>query len=383
MQNFPRNSLTAIVIPTHECNLACQYCYDAGVACAEPYMSEATLQKVINSLVEYHGTHNTIHIIWHGGEPLLMGLDFYRRAVAYQEAWGVEYRFDNVMQTNATLLTDEMIDFFYAQDFNIGTSLDGPAVIHNFQRPYKDGYGSFDDVMRALTRLREMGSKQLLNKKSRYMGKGGIAILTKYTIDHLDEFYLFFRDNHLSPKINPLFYVGRARENRQRLGITASEYKEAMLNLFERWIQQGDPGFVINPFDTIIGNLVTGVPEGCLFQPSCLDQFISIMPNGDVFPCGRWGAEKDFCIGNICEDALAEILNSKVQIRLREERALALKLCSACKYHNICNAGCMNNSFMKRGIITDKDYYCSGYRALYERVEEFVSLELKSTKSSV
>lgn len=372
MEDCAYPSLTAIVKPTYACNLGCLYCYEGGRARACERMSLDTLRNVITGLAQYHGPERTTHIIWHGGEPLLMGLDFFRAAVQIQQELGADYKFDNSIQTNGTLLTDEVLDFCQEHHFSIGASLDGPQWLHDFTRPYSDGHPSFSDVLDAVNRMRERRG----SNSQHHIGGGVIAILTKPVLPHLDEFYEFFRDNHIHLKLNPIFYAGRGATVRDKLGITPQEYGEAMVYLFDRWFYEPDHIIDIDPFDLILGNLMTGDPWGCQFGPACWDAFIAVDPAGNVHPCGRWSNEDQFCMGNLNQQSLAEIRQSPVLEEFRRGRARAWLKCRECEFRPICNSGCVENGYLLRQRLSDRDIYCAGYKQLFAHIKQALLVEV-------
>jgi len=372
METCTSPSLTAIVKPTYACNLGCLYCYEGGRAEACQRMSLDTLRNVITKLAQYHGSERTIHIIWHGGEPLLMGLNFFRAAVQIQQEMGPDYEFDNSIQTNGTLLSDEVLDFFQEHDFSIGTSLDGPQWLHDFTRPYANGHSSFDDILRAVSQMQERKGRG----SDHSIGGGVIAILTKPVLPHLDEFYEFFRDNGISVKINPIFYAGRGATVREKLGITPNEYGDAMVYLFDRWFYEPEYVIDIDPFDLILGNLMTGEPWGCQFGPACWDQYIAVDPRGNVHPCGRWSSEEPFSLGNLNEQDVVDVLRSPVLEQFRRERAKAALKCRTCEFHTICNSGCIENGYLIRQRLSDRDIYCVGYRRMFAHLREGLLAEL-------
>ncbi|MEJ5240532.1 MAG: radical SAM protein [Anaerolineales bacterium] len=372
MHDCSSPSLTAIVKPTYACNLACLYCYEGGRSQPCERMGVDTLRNVITKLAQYHGPERTTRIIWHGGEPLLMGLDFFRTAVKIQQEMGSDYKFDNSIQTNGTLLTDEVLDFCQEHNFSIGTSLDGPQWLHDFTRPYSDGRSSFVDILQAVSRMRERRGKESQHS----IGGGVIAILTKPVLPHLDEFYEFFRDNRINVKINPIFYTGRGATVRDKLGITPLEYGEAMVYLFDRWFYEPEHVIDIDPFDLVLGNLMTGEPWGCQFGPACYDEFIAVDPIGNVHPCGRWSSEESFCMGNLNEQDMWEIRQSPVLEQFRQGRMRAILKCRDCEFRPICNAGCVENGYLVRQRLSDRDIYCAGYKKMFRHIREALLGEL-------
>ena len=384
-----QDSITAIVKPTHECNLACRYCY-IGKEAEEGRMKEGTLAKMTQDLASL-GV-GRVQIIWHGGEPLLMGLDFYRDAIKMQKRFGDDVLFGNSMQSNGTLIDGNTIEFCEEYYVDIGTSMDGPEEVHNLTRVYPDGRGSFHDVYRGTKLLRER-TKVLQNRhplirdeklangygKERgclSVGGGTITVVTRANIGGLKEIYIFFKEEDINMKLNPLIRAGLAGTNFDNLAIGSAEYGKALAELFDVWFYEKEPTVSIDPFEEILGNLMTRRPRGCNFLRSCRENFVSIGPQGDIYPCGRFDGTREYWLGNIHKTPLAEAMTSERNTRLAERGAETVRGCAPCDYRHICNAGCMHNAYMVRGRPEDKDYYCQSYKILFRHLESALHREL-------
>ena len=374
--------LTAIIKPTHKCNLACRYCYVEESA-EQGMMDSKTLEGIFQQLADLPKIEG-IHIIWHGGEPLLMGLNFYEEAVSIQQRIKNGKRFRHGMQSNATLINDAFLDFFEKYGFDVGSSLDGPEEIHNLTRVYPDGRGSFQDVWKGLQLIRkrneELRKIAKEGKPAKHLGGGTITILTRKNILELDKVYDFFKNNKVSMKINPLIKSGRAKQVYEELGIGPAEYGKSLVRLFDRWFYEKETGIDIDPLSDILGNLMTKKPTSCNFGESCRRSFISIGPNGDVYPCGRFDGVQEYWLGNTNKDKFLDILESRKHKMMAERSRISVRGCSNCDYGNICNAGCMHNAYMQRENINDKDYYCRSYRILFNHLEKALNVELKKVE---
>lgn len=370
---------TVIVKPIADCNLRCAYCYEGN----NPYrggmrMNYKTLRNMMVKFSRYNGPEEVTKFIWHGGEPLLMGPDFFSKIVEIQEELDGKYRIENGIQTNATLITEEFLSFFKEGDFKVGVSLDGPQWLCDPQRPYPDGRGSFEDVMTGIHLL-----EQRFSNNGRPLCEGVLAVLTRNTLGDLDEFYEFFQSNKLSIKVNPIFYEGRGRNVQDDLGIRPEEYGKAMIHFFDRSFYKDykDGGLsMADPLDEMLGNLITGQAKSCVFSGRCYRKFFVVAPNGDVYPCAG-ARSKAFCLGNINEQELEKILTSPVLNFFEDERSKALEKCAGCEYFDICHGGCPRQSLMKQRDMkqrefSDKDYYCPSYKALYEHMHQALVQEL-------
>jgi len=364
---------TVIIKPTLGCNLACSYCYEDSNPDKNETMSEETLTNSIQKVTEFNSEGPT-SFLWHGGEPMLPGIDFYKRVVSIQAPLKEKgYEIDNSMQSNATLITDEILDFFEKYGFHIGASLDGPKKIHDKSRRYAGNNGSsFDDSFQNILKLKE-----------RNIGGGAIVVLTKENIEHLPEIYEFFRDNDIPVKINHIINLGRARSCYENIGISAKEYGEAMCNLFDLWFYDEIHNLSVDPFDEIIGNIMTDIPRGCNNSFSCQESFFGIEPNGEVYPCGKFGVGEEFLYGNINTDSIEQIMSSDARKKILERSDNLNKVCKACDYLNICNGGCPEEAYNTRGNIYDRNPFCSGYRTLFSHIREAVVSELKKAENKI
>ncbi len=379
--------VTAIVKPTHKCNLGCRYCYVPETA-EQGEMDETTLKNTIVKVTKFNekvnGKKRETHFIWHGGEPLIMGLPFFEKIVEIEKPLREEgYRISNGIQSNGTLLNDAFLDFCEEQnDFHIGLSLDGPKEMHDAIRPYKDGSGSFDDVYKAVKLLKKRNEKLRSEGKRKSLGGGIICILNKLNIDKVDELYKFFNDENINIKINPLIRSGRALNVYEEISITPIEYGKAMTKFFDMWFDDPKQRISIDPFELIMGNMLTKVPYGCQYGDSCQNHFVSIGPTGAVYPCGSYNGLTKFYMGDINTNSMEEIDSGPIRKKLKERGAETVKGCNPCEYKRICNAGCMHNAYMIRENPMDKDYYCDGNRMVFKHVESALHKELKKAEVS-
>lgn len=349
-----------IIKVTQECNLACLYCY-TGLR----HHGEMSLPSLVR-LVSQFALHakNPVHFIWHGGEPTLRGVDFYREAILLQKESKVG--FTNSMQSNGTFLDEKFIHLCKENNLRIGFSLDGIPQTHNKCRPFTSGDASFDITF---------GNIKLAQQHN-IGGKGAILVLNSITIKHLHEIYQFFKTSGISLKINPLIRAGCAQEN-QHLTISADEYAAALIELFDIYVNES-PAIHIEPFDMLMGNLATKTNCGtCVQSRNCQKNFISINHNLDVFPCARFDHIPEFCYGNLQKQELPEVLDSPLRTRLLSRNAELDPKCSKCPFIESCYGGCMNNAY-NSGDVLGRDHYCSGYRRLFAHIANFIRSQISS-----
>ncbi|MBS3050743.1 MAG: radical SAM protein [Candidatus Aenigmarchaeota archaeon] len=363
MSQEPKKQISIIAKPTNDCNLACTYCYiDPKSERGE--MDETTLWNMTSKSLQ---SYDSVEFIWHGGEPLLMPLGFYAKAVEFQQMHS-DKQVRNGFQTNGTLVTNDVLDFCERYDFKIGFSLDGPECVNNGTRCFPNGQGAFEQTIGAVRKAKQRG-----------LGSGIIVVVSKLNKDKLGEIYDFAKSEGLGLKLNPLIKSGRALKAYGDLGLEPQEYGRIMIDLFDRWFYDTS-AIGIETFEELMGNLLTGIPFGCNYSQSCQNSFISVGVRGDIYPCTRFDGACEFKLGNINTDDLNGVLESEKRQWLRD-RVLRVKECLPCDYRQVCNSGCMHGAYMQTGDIDRRDYYCAGYKMLFSHITQRVEAEL--TKAEV
>jgi uncharacterized protein len=310
------------------CNMRCDYCFYKNNRRSHEIsrMSDNILQKALSQLVE--ASPEGICFYWHGGEPLLAGLKFYRRVVEIQhEICPQNYKLRNAIQTNGTLLNQEWVDFFKEYNFGIGISLDGPKEIHDKHRKFFSGEGSFLSIMRAV---------ELLAKND--MKVSCLSVVTKESLGKAKEIFDFFYQNGLfSLDFSPCF-------NQDDSGISPLEYADFMIEIFDIFIDTDDPQINIRFFDNMISSLFGGNATVCSManQTSC-GFFPTIDWNGDVYFCDNYYEDNDsFYLGNLLKDEISFMLKSSLRENIATDirKSQAELGCLNCKISKICGGGC-------------------------------------------
>lgn len=353
--------VTYIVKTSLDCNMRCAYCYE-GDRMNGSYMSEDTLRMFISNVGEYSKeTNSRAYFIWHGGEPLLAGKDFYQLVVDQQKAVGKGFEYVNSIQTNGVLLDDEYADFFIDNKFAVGVSLDGPRIIHDAQRFGATGKkGTFDEVYAALVKMDDRGTRP-----------GALAVFTRNTLNHLDEFYDFFRDRSMSVKINPLIYDGRAKSALANdLQVTPKEYGDALIHLFDRWVQEPEFNFTINPLMNIVQSITSGRVTQCSHGGQCYNYF-KVFPEGDIHMCGMT-PYSEHVLGNINEMPFSDIYKSPEREKYIQIKSSMKEICGKCDYYNICHGGCTNSAYTRHGTLQARDHWCESNKKIFGHIKETI-----------
>jgi uncharacterized protein len=368
------------------CNLDCKYCFFLSKEMLYPgdrfRMSDELLKTYIQQLIEAQPL-GELNIAWQGGEPTLMGIDFFRRAIVYVE----KYRKPgqsvlHTIQTNGTLLTDEWCAFFSEHNFLVGLSVDGPKPMHDAYRIDKRGRGSFDDVIRANDALR------------RY--KVDVNILCTIHAANADfplEVYRFFRDElhaaymqfipivertteALIPLANlgwgkrpggdrPLYIQHGAQVTDRSVG--AEQFGRFLIAIFDEWVRLDVGKVFVQTFDVALGSWV-GQHNLCIFSPTCGDA-VALEHNGDLYSCDHY-VEPEYRLGNICETPIGALVASPRQRAFGQHKLDSLpKYCRECSVLFACYGECPRNRFI---LAPDGEpglnYLCAGYKRFFNHI---------------
>lgn len=352
---------TIIVKVTNQCNLACNYCYGECSPSNNGIMNYATLENLIRKIFTYCVNNGTksISIIWHGGEPLLQHIDFYKQVIHLEKGYNVKTY--NYLQTNGTLLTKENVIFFKDNEFKIGISLDGPQEFNDQNRIYMNGMGTYTNIMRGIDILRNHD-----------IPVGVLSVISKANIYHLTDVYEFLKVNSFDAKINPLIKIGRATKMIDRLIISPEEWATNKIQLVKIWLRDSNPVHLDCIENCMVNYYTQGTKSGeCHSKYSCQEEFLAVNYNGDVYPCGEFCDFHEYIYGNINEDSVEDILMSPLRLQLMQ-RSIQLLSCLDCSYYSICYGGCMFKAFAWRGTVYAQDFSCHYYKSLYRMLDDMV-----------
>lgn len=347
-------NLSAIIMPTMACNLACDYCY---ILDKQPgVMSRSLLERTLSEVLEYNDPALRTDVYWHGAEPLLVGIDFYRHACSYIHERYPEHDVSHHVQTNGTLLNDDWFDFFISEKITTGVSLDGYKDLHDAYRKSRDGRGSFDLVLDNVMAAR---------KKKLYFD--ALCVVTRRTLGHEDELFDFFYQNKIAFGVEPL--IPETEWAAKELSITPEEYARVVIRLFDRWLYQAERRIdVVMPAYHFAWAVMTGDNSYCTFAESCARKYITVAPDGQVYSCIMFASHPEMAFGNLTKSSLKEILESPVREEFLKPRAALIKECQECKWLSLCQAGCPYHAFVETGSIMERDSFCTSYRLVFQHV---------------
>lgn len=352
---------TFLIKPTNNCNLRCRYCFiDNRIKSESEIMSFNMARYIVDQIADFarEEKYENCKLLWHGGEPLLWGIDNYRSIFTYISETYNDIDWEYSIQTNLLLLNEEYLDLFKRYKVGIGISMDGYRELHDTNRVHYDGSGSYDKVVDKILLARKNGVKV-----------GAIVVVSSANIMYLEEIYNFFKKNKMGFQLNPLMSIGEATNN--KLSITNEEYEEALIKLFDLWINDSDAAPIGN-FIEIASSLKTGVTSNCVFSRNCQNSITVIEPNGDVLPCDRLCGNDKFVFGNIFSSKLKEMMKQKKNKFERRSETIRNITCKDCVFLGICNGGCPadNSSQFEKG---EKSTLCEVYKELFMHINNVMS----------
>lgn len=364
------------------CNLRCDYCFYLSKQLLYPgarfRMSDAVLESYIRQLLAAHRTPE-VTVAWQGGEPTLLGVDFYRRAVAYEE----QYRkpgttIQNTLQTNGTLLDDEWCEFLREHRFLVGVSLDGPPELHDVYRPDKRGNGSAARVIRGIRLLQKHGVEFNI-----------LTTVNAANAEHPLTVYHFLRDEIGATYLQFIPIVERSDRDSDESAVsersvTADQWGRFLIAIFDEWVRRDVGTVFVQMFDAALASWF-GVPSGlCLFSETC-GNALALEHNGDLYSCDHF-VDSAHLLGNILDDGLADLVGSEPQRQFGQAKRDALPaVCRACAFRFACHGECPKNRFI---AAPDGDpglnYLCAGYKAFFTHIDEpmrFMASELRRNRA--
>jgi uncharacterized protein len=382
------------------CNLDCKYCFFLSKDALYPNdrlrMSDEVLELYIKQLLESHQTP-TVIVAWQGGEPTLMGVDFYRRSIEYvqkyrQPGQHVEYTF----QTNGVLIDAEWAAFFKQHDVLIGLSVDGPRKMHDAYRVTKGGQGTFDQVMR--------GFKYLQAHDVRF---NILCTVNAANGDHGRDVYRFFRDElhaewmqfipiveRATPETLPIANLGwSSRPGEQRLlytqigslvtdrSVKPEQYGHFLIDIFEEWVRKDVGRIYVQLFDVTL-EACFGSYKLCIHAPTC-GYGPAIEHNGDVYSCDHY-VEPGYRLGNVAETHMLDMVASPRQRQFGlDKQATLTTQCRECDVRYLCNGGCPKDRFVhSRDGEPGHNYLCAGLKSFFDHVSPAMQTMVRLLKSN-
>ena len=370
------------------CNLDCKYCFFLSKEMLYPgsrfRMADQLLETYIRQLFEAHHLVQEVNVSWQGGEPTLMGLDFFQLSVKYAEKYkrpGQKVVY--TIQTNGTKINHDWAAFFKQHNFLVGLSMDGPKELHDLYRVNKGGQGTFDKVMKGWEILQQHGVDVNI-----------LCTVNAANGDHPLVVYHFFRDILKAQYMQfiPIIeratagildlanqgwgeYPGSNRPLYTQTGelvtdrsVKPEQYGQFLIAIFNEWVRRDVGQVFVQSFDAALANWI-GQPSLCIFQQKC-GQSLALEHNGDLYSCDHF-VEPDYLLGNIQKNHMVDLVSSEKQRKFGQDKFDSLpQYCRDCEVLFACNGECPRNRFIhtpdgEPGF----NYLCAGYKLFFKHID--------------
>lgn len=338
----------------NNCNLECAYCY------AMPFrkkklkvLDKEVLEKIVKEAFEI--TDNLI-VSWHGGEPTLVGLKFYKDYIEIVNKHKEENQcIVNMIQTNATLIDEEFAKFFKENNFIVSVSIDGKKETHNKNRFYAKGIGSYDLVMQGVNNLRKYGIYPPL-----------IATVSKSTYDDCEESFKSFIDNGFKEiKFSPVY-----DSTDDLFSISCDEWYLYIKKIFDMWCELGDETINVRELDEVLEWFTGNTINTCSSTNTCVN-WISINEDGEVYPCEYLRATESY--GNIKDMHISKVFETEAYKRFVSKVMYVPEKCKKCEFYKMCGNGCPATRVKNGNLVYDGYYvYCEQRKKLYADLLEML-----------
>jgi len=375
------------------CNLNCTYCYylekhklykDTGSF----RMSDELLEKFVKQYIAVQQV-SVIQFVWQGGEPALLGLDYFKKVLNLQEKYAAGKQIDNALQTNGTLLDEEWCAFFKEHNFLIGISIDGPKHVHDAHRPFRNGAPSFEKVMNGISLLQKYKVDfNTLTVIHRYNAKYALEIYNflKFTGSGFLQFIPIVERTKKIPDSATLNLVGPDDPEAYVTdwSVRPEEFGDFLITVFNEWVKRDVSKVFVQQFDATLANWVGENPGICVFSETCGDAVV-VEHNGDVYSCDHF-VYPEFKLGNIKERTLFGLVKSERQQEFGNNKLSKLpRQCISCEYRFACHGECPKHRFEKTpdgeyGL----NYLCAAYKKFYRHVYpymQFMARELSQNRA--
>ena len=367
------------------CNLSCDYCYYLEKSklykeAKNHVMSEELLEKFIDEYINSQ-TMPQVLFTWHGGEPLMRPVSFYKKAVELQKKYARGRTIDNSIQTNGTLITDEWCRFFKENNFLVGVSIDGPQEFHDEYRKNRQGQPSFAKVMKGIELLKKHGVEY-----------NAMAVVNDFNADYPLDFYHFFKEidchyiqftpivERISQRADGLSLSSPIQNEKAELtdfSVSPEQWGNFLCTIFDEWIREDVGNYYIQLFDSTLANWIGEQPGVCSMAKNC--GHAGVMEyNGDVYSCDHF-VFPEYKLGNLYSNTLVEMMYSDKQTKFGEAKSKTLPTqCKECEFLFACNGECPKNRFTftetgEPGL----NYLCKGYHKFFKHIAPYMDFMKK------
>lgn len=339
-----------IKIVGNYCNLRCEYCfYHECDQRKKTVMNISLLEKFIREYLEIF--KGNLRFTWHGGEPLLAGIKFFEKIVEFQDKYSKKNQnILNTIQTNGTLINDKWAQFFKKHDFRIGVSIDGIEECHDRFRKNKNGYGSFKNTIKGIKILQKYRVPSSV-----------LSTITKQNLKYAKENFEFFVED-LGIKSIAYNYVYSLE--RKKYNVLPEDLAGYLKTIIDLWLKKNKPEIRIREIENYLAGIINRKASLCLFNGWC-NSFFCLEFDGKIYPCDKLSGDNELLYGNLSDQHLIDILNSRKRIRYAQKVNYLPLNCMKCNWKDSCNNGCVyyrdkNNQF----------YFCQTRKDIFDYLNE-------------
>jgi uncharacterized protein len=364
------------------CNLDCKYCFYLEKEKLYPgetqwRMSDAVLEEYVRQYIQEQPLRE-INFAWQGGEPTLLGVDFFRKVVALQKKYAGGKTVFNALQTNGTMLNEEWCEFLAANKFLIGISIDGPQELHDTYRRDKRQQPTFDKVLRGLELLKkhqvEFNTLTVVNRTNSKEPLKVYRFLKSVGSGFMQFIPLVERVAPQKMKTQGYDFAAppAAGENQDSAvtpwSVGAAQYGNFLCAIFDEWVRQDVGKIFVQLFDVALGNWMGLGSPLCVFSEKC-GAALAIEHNGDVYSCDHYVYPR-YKLGNVMNESLGAMVDSTDQIKFGNDKLDTLpKYCRECEVRFACNGECPKHRFIRTpegeaGL----NYLCAGYKKFFNHI---------------
>jgi uncharacterized protein len=363
------------------CNLSCKYCYYLDKASTiydkrQPVMSPQILEEYIRQYINANEVPE-VTFLWHGGEPLMAGIDYYRLVVKLQNKYAKGKTITNSLQTNGLLLDDDWGRFFHGNSFLLGISIDGPQDIHDAYRVNRAGRPTFNRVINAISFLKkhnvEFNTLTVVTDRSEGRGAEVYRFLKSTGSRYMQFLAAVEHIVNVKKDERPVIVKpGTKGSTMASWSVSGLGYGKFMTDIFDEWIVRDVGTYFVQAFDMTLAHWVGVKPGLCVFSETCGDALI-VEHNGDVFSCDHF-VYPEFKLGNILETDLITLYRSPKQFQFGLNKRNTLpRYCQRCNYYFACKGECPKHRFNN----TETREYglnalCEGFKHYYKHVEPYM-----------
>ena len=355
---------TLIIKLTNNCNLNCSYCYHRQDKSRNMQLS-LTLEQ-IDLMIRQLMRHNErrAQFIWHGGEPLLAGIDTFRFIADKQKEYNTKNLIvSNSVQTNGTLLDEEYIEFFKKNNFSIGISIDGPYRYHAEKRGTTQA--EYDTILNSIDSINRAGARL-----------GTLCVIGKHHLGHAKEIIDLLTDHQIAHiGFLPCLVIGEDQEIDTSTTLSPEEYGCFMMELFDAWCSSGNECLSIRNFDDCIRFFRGKRARNCTSCHECGD-YLTVTPDGGIYLCDNFSATENHRVGCL-EEGFSGIEDTLPMKWLKAALNNIPSGCEKCRYFKACFGGCIYQRWIADPSMSGKQYYCGAFQKMYDYIGQKIQESVK------